>query len=77
MQQPQKEEQFHNLTHVNVAELPIEKTLEHLLFVNVDYKDTSKLRKLHSINDKQQKHILKTLEDCLKNIKKAITKKKK
>lgn len=76
--QTQREEQSQSLIEVNVAVLPIEKTLEHLLFFNVNYKDTAKLRKLHEINGKQQKHILKSLEDCLKglkNLKKSSKKK--
>jgi len=66
----QRSEVSQSLVEVNVAEMPIEKTLEHLLFVNVDYKNVSKLKKLHTINSKQNKHILKTLEDCIKLIKK-------
>ena len=41
-----------------------------LLFVNVDYKDISKLKKLRKINNKQNKHLLKTLEECLRKLKK-------
>ena len=68
--QSQRVEIPQSLVEVNIADLPIEKTLEHLLFDNVDYQDISKLKKLHTINNKQHKHMLKTLDDCLKAIKK-------
>ena len=70
--QSQRSESYQNLVEVNVAELPIEKTLEHLLFVNVDCNDVSKLKKLHTINSKQHKHILKTLDECIKQLKKQL-----
>jgi hypothetical protein len=68
--QSQKSEITQNLVEVNVADLPIEKTLEYLLFDSVDFNDISKLGKLHTINNKQHKHLLKTLEECIKKLKK-------
>lgn len=69
MQKQNQRSDIPQRVEVNIAELPIEKTLEHLLFVSVDYKDISKLKKLRNINNKQNKHILKTLEECLKQLK--------
>lgn len=70
MQEEFQKENYQELVTINLAELPIEKTLENLLFVNVDYKDVSKLKKIHNINVKQQSHLLKSLDSILTNTKK-------
>lgn len=70
MQENFQKENYHQLVNINLAELPIEKTLENLLFVNLDYTDVSKLKKIHNINVKQQSHLLKSLDSILNNTKK-------
>lgn len=44
----------------------VERTLEELLFVNVDYKDVEKLRKLRRINRRKHIDLIKNLKDCIK-----------
>ena len=44
----------------------VERTLEELLFVNVDYKDINKLKKLRKLNNQQYINIIKKLKDIMK-----------
>lgn len=43
-----------------------ELTLEELLFINIDYKDIEKLRKLRQINNRKQIDIINKLKACIK-----------
>ena len=45
----------------------VERTLEELLFVNVDYKDINKLKKLRKLNNQQYINIIKKLKDIMKD----------
>jgi len=49
----------------NVKTCSIEQTLEELLFLNVDYKDIGKLKKLRRINRRKHIDIMKKIKDCL------------
>jgi len=44
----------------------VERTLEELLFINVDFKDVDKLRKLRKINKRKHIDIIKKLKECIK-----------
>jgi len=50
----------------NVKMCSVERTLEELLFVNVDYTDVDKLRKLRRINRRKQIDLIKNLKECIK-----------
>lgn len=60
-------DQFSNdFTDGDVKTCSVERTLEELLFLNVDYTDIEKLKKLRRINKRKQIDIIKKLKDCLK-----------
>jgi len=66
--QPKKPDQLQDIQSDFVGDvklLSIERTLEELLFLNVDYKDVEKLRKLRRINRRKHIDIIKKIKDCL------------
>ena len=63
---PKKEESFDSDILDETKTISVERTLEELLFVNVDYTDIKKLKKLRRINRRKHIDIIKKLKDCLK-----------
>ena len=69
MARKRKEEQKKELEFEHISAsgnaLSLERTLEDLLFVNVNYKDIDNLKKLRRINRQKYIDIIKGIKDCL------------
>lgn len=69
MARKRKEEQKKELEFEHISDngnvYSLERTLEDLLFVNVNYKDIDNLKKLRRINRQKYIDIIKGIKDCL------------
>lgn len=63
-EEQKKELEFEHVS-INGNVLSLERTLEDLLFVNVNYKDIDNLKKLRRINRQKYIDIIKGIKDCL------------